>query len=404
MATQEQAPKQNSVSSLPRRGRARAILRPLAPSTYLLRNLGKTIPLTSVIMLAVMLVSSIIAMIDSIPYSIRVIYSYSKEMMGITPRGDTTQTGHLLQEIRKHTPVPIGRIVVCRASSSQVRSIVGKWPFIMIGLNQSDMAYYLQRQGSTGLVGRLPKPGAAEAVVSEPVAKNLGLKIGSPVQGPDQNESYSPQAVKVVGIAKTDRWLMLNSLEYQQTYHFPPIDLGMVFAKDPAQQDQLDHWAEKHFKGRRAQIWAYFQIEKQTREMFTVLFKILNVVIATLALVITLMMGMLMNIYQSQRLVEFGLLQAIGYTKKQLLKRVLVESVAVIILGWILGNAVSYGLLLVAKKVLMDPSAYSIQVWDPLAFKYTVPIPFAILLVAVGTVVARFRKFDPVGVVERRLV
>ncbi|WP_038473140.1 ABC transporter permease [Fimbriimonas ginsengisoli] len=386
------------------RTRARAILRPLAPSTYLLRNAGKTIPLTSVIMLAVMLVSSIISMIDSIPYSIRVIYAYSKEMVGITPRGDTSQTPKLLDDVRKHSPVPLDRIVTCRASGSQVKSIVGKWPFIMLGLSQPDMQYYLKRQGMTALVGRLPKPGAPEAVVSRPVAKNLNLKIGSAVQGPDMNESYSPKWVKVVGIAETDRWVMVNSLEYQRAYHYPPIDLGMAFAKNLQDQDKLDHWADKYFKGQHGQIWAYFQIEKQTKEMFTVLFKILNVVIATLALVITFMMGMLMNIYQSQRLVEFGLLQAIGYTKRQLLKRVLLEAIAVIVMGWILGNGMAYLLLVMAKKLLMDPSAFALQVWDPLAFQYTIPIPFAILIVAIGTVVLRFRRFDPVGVVERRLV
>ena len=41
---------------------------------------------------------------------------------------------------------------------------------------------------------------------------------------------------------------------------------------------------------------------------------------------------------------------------------------------------------------------------DPVAFAYTVPLPFAILVVAVLTVWLRFRNFDPVGVVERRLV
>jgi len=355
-------------------------------------------------MLAVMLVSGVIAMIDSIPYSIRTIYSYSKEMVGITPRGDPTRTGKLLEEVKAHAPVPLERIVVCRASSSQVRSIVGKWPFIMIGLSTADMKFYLQRQGMRSLEGRLPKPGVAEAVVSKPVAKNLGLKIGSAVQGPDENESYSPQNVIVVGIADTDRWLMMNSLEYQRENHFPPVDLGVVFAKNLEDQDKLDHWAATYYKGKRAQIWAYFQIEKQTQEMFKTLFQILNVVVATLALVITFMMGLLMNIYQSQRLVEFGLLQAIGYTKRQVLKRVIVEAVAVVLFGWVFGVALSYGLLLIAKRVLMDPSAFAIQVDDPMAFQYTIPLPIAILAVAILTVVIRFRKFDPVGVVERRLV
>jgi len=43
-------------------------------------------------MLAVLLVTGVIALIDSIPESIRSIYSYSSAMLGISPRGDTSQT------------------------------------------------------------------------------------------------------------------------------------------------------------------------------------------------------------------------------------------------------------------------------------------------------------------------
>jgi ABC-type lipoprotein release transport system permease subunit len=355
-------------------------------------------------MLAVMLVAGIISMINSIPYSIRTIYSYSREFLGVTPRGDPTLTASLLREIKEKSPVPIERIVTCRTAATQIKSIVGKWPFYVLGLSQSDMRYYLEREGSRGVNGRLPRPNAPEVVVSRPVAMNLGLKIGSELLGPTKDESYSPKSVRVVGIANTDRWLMVTSIGYMRENHFPPIDLGMVFAKNIADQDRLGRWADDHFKGRRAGILAYFQIEKNTREMFGTLFQILNVVIATLVLVITFMMGMLINIYQSQRLVEFGLLQAIGYTKKQILKRVLMESVLVIVAGWLLGVAAAYGLLRVAKAVLMDPKAYALNVLDPMAYQYTIPLPLAILAVAATTVFLRFRRFDPVSVVERRLV
>lgn len=355
-------------------------------------------------MLAVLLVAGVISMMNSIPYSIRTIYSYSKECLGLSPRGDPTMTMKIVEEVQKHSPVELERTVICRASSTQVKSIVGKWPFLMLGLKREDMEYYLRRQGSKGLEGRLPKPGAPEAVISKPIAENLNLGIGDTVQGPEENESYSPQEVKVVGIADTDRWLMANSIEYQRENHFPPIDLAMVFAKNLDDQSKLDHWADKRFKGERAQVWVYHQIEKNTREMFETLYQVLNVVIGTLVLVITFMMGMLMNIYQSQRLVEFGLLQAIGYTKSQLLKRVISEAVAVVIIGWVLGVILAFGLLNVAKKVLMDPNAYALDTRDVVAFSYTIPIPIAILIVAVATVVLRFRKFDPVGIVERRLV
>jgi len=382
--------------------RPRRILRPLAPSTYLIRNAGKTIPLTAVIVLAVMLVSGIIAMIDSIPYSIRTVYRYAKEETGITPRGDPSLLPQLVATIKKQTPVPIERIIICRASSSLVRSIVGKWPFIMLGLTQSDMRYYVTRQGAHEIEGRYPNPGAPEAIISRPVAKNL--RLGSVILKPDDIENYAPTPVKVVGIAETDRWFMINSVEFQRDNYFPPVDDALIFARNSTDQNKLDHWTVNKFKGQRPLVFAYFQIEKSTREMFATLYLILNVVISALAIVITFMMGMLMNIYQSQRLVEFGLLQAIGYTKNQLLKRVLLESVSVIALGWFLGLVLTYGLLNLASAVLMAPKAYSLDVFDAQAYAYTIPIPFAILVVATFTVVLRFRKFDPVGVVERRLV
>jgi len=121
-------------------------------------------------------------------------------------------------------------------------------------------------------------------------------------------------------------------------------------------------------------------------------------------LVITIMMGMLINIYQSQRLVEFGLLQAIGYTRRQLVQRVLKETFWVLLIGWTLGIACAYGLLQVVAYTLMYPNSYAINTMDPIALKYTLPVPLSILLVATLTVMIRFRKFDPVGVVERRLV
>ena len=387
-----------------RRNGIKRILRPLAPSTYLLRNAGKTIPLTAVILLAVMLVAGIVSMIDSIPYSIRTMYSYSRTMLGISPRGDPEMTDQIMTKVKSESPVPLERVVLCRASGAQVKSIVGKWPFVVLGLEPGDLEYVLQKLGSRGIVGRLPKSGAPEAIVSDPVARNLGLKLGSVLLGPDTQEAYSPHRVRVVGIAQTNQWLMLNDIEYQRLNHFPPIDNVLVFAPNLPDQEKLDRWAVKAFRGQRAQVFAYYVLDKQTNEMFKTLYRILDVVIAALALVITIMMAMLINIYQTQRIVEYGLLQAIGYTKKQLLGRALREVFFVVVLGWLLGVLVSYSLLLLVKATLMDPQAYALDPWDAPAYLYTVPIPIAILLVAFSTVFLRFRKFDPVGVVERRLV
>lgn len=382
----------------------RAPAPPLAASTYLRRNLPKTVPLVAVIMLAVMLIAGIVAIMNSIPLSIRTIYSYSREYLGISPRGDDSMIPKFRERIERDAPVAPERIVECRATGATVRSLVGKWPFVMLGLTRPDAEYYLRRMGVQRIEGRLPERGKPEAIVSEPVARNLGLKIGSAVQRPDVQENYSPFPVRVVGIAKTDRWIMIGDIEYQRQNHFPPVGNLIVFARNREEQERLDRWAEKAFKGQRAHVFAYHLLEKDTGEMFSTLYKILNVVIAILVMVITAMMGMLMNIYQSQRLVEFGLLQAIGYSQRQLFRRMRRETLAVIVGGWLLGIACAVALLAAVRAALFAPNAYSLDPLDPIAYLYTVPVPVAVFAAATITVWLRFRKFDPVAVVERRLV
>lgn len=377
---------------------------PLHPLVYLRRNIGKTIPLVAVIILAVMLIAGIVSIMNSIPLSIRTIYGYSQNFVGITPRGDATQTADLRQQLLKNAPVPIERVITLRGSDFQVRSIVGKWPFIVLAMNQADMRYYVEKQGGGKVDGRYPKTGAAEAIISQPIATNLGLKIGDELLGPTNPDAFSTNSVRIVGIIENSAWMALGSVEYYQQFHFPPVDVFLAFAKDRSDQEKLGKWAVDFYSGQNVRVLTFDQVEADTDTMFSILYRILNVVIGTLVVVITLMMGMLINIYLSQRLQEFGLLQAIGYTKKEIISRVILENLIVVFGGWVLGSITAFGLLTVVQKTLMEPSAFALNALDPMAYLYTIPVPCAILGVAIATVVRKFRSFDPIGIVERRLV
>ncbi len=357
------------------------------------------------IVLAVMLIAGIVSIMNSIPLSIRTTYGYSQNYLGLTPRGNNAMTPVIRGVVEAESPVPLGPVMVCRASDMEVKSIVGPWRFIVLGLEQDDMPVYLDRLGGARRIdGRWPAPGRPEAIVSEPVARNLGLKLGDVMLSPDRPDSYSAQEVRVVGIAQMEPWMAIVPVEYHRANHFPPIDVLVVMAKDRADQDRLDRWAFDRFQGMQARVFAFFRLERETDEMFVILYSILNVVIGMLVIVITLMMAMLMNIYQSQRLQEFGLLQALGYTREWLLGRVLAETALVVVGGWIAGIGVAFGLLNVVRAVLMEPRAFMLDPQDPVAYVYTVPVPIAIFVASALTVVLRFRRFDPVGVVERRLV
>lgn len=378
-------------------------MHPLSPWVFLRRNMGKSIPLVAVIALAVVLIAAIVTLVNSIPYSVRETYAYARHQLALSPRNAFAVDDSVLQKV-KTGPVPIERIISCRVIGTQVRSIVGKWPFVVVCLKPDDIYYFTKRLGGERIIGRMPEAGKPEVLISEPVSRNLNLKIGSVALSPTEKDSYSPKYVKVVGIAQTPEWFMASTYSYHEQYHFPPYDNLLVFARGGTEnQEKLDRWVTDNLKGESVEVFAYHMLEKSTREMFSILYKILNVIIGTLVLVLAFLMGMLMNIYQSQRLVEFGLLQAIGYTRKRLLRRTLAESVIVIIVGWLVGVGLSSLLLRLVDRILMYPNAFALNVTDKAALLYTAIIPVAILFAAVMTVLARFRKFDPVAVVERRL-
>ncbi|MEZ5163926.1 MAG: hypothetical protein R2688_09315 [Fimbriimonadaceae bacterium] len=154
---------------------------PLKASTYLLRNAGKTLPLTGVIVLAVLLIAGIVSMINSIPLSIKVIYSYSRHYLGLTPRGDAEMTAELEKVVTDESPVPVDRVMRLRGTYIEVKSIVGNWPFVVVFLKPGDVEYYIERMGGGPLQGRLPEQGKPEIIISEPLARNLGYKLGSVV-------------------------------------------------------------------------------------------------------------------------------------------------------------------------------------------------------------------------------
>ncbi|MGI8922883.1 MAG: ABC transporter permease [Fimbriimonadales bacterium] len=377
--------------------------KPLAPWAFLLRNPGKSTPLVLVIMLAVLLIAGVVTVMNSIPLSIRTVYSFSRFMTGVTPRGDAA----FLPELRAHfdkSPAPIERMVSCRTVGVNVKSIVGPWPFVLYGFHKRDIDYAVGKFQLGSLRGRLPASGEPEVVITEPLTRNLDLKLGDSILGPKDEKNYSPYNVKVVGIFDSKEWFAFSSYEYVAANHFPPIDVLMLFAKNQTEQRRLDAWTETSLKGQKAVTFTYPTIEKDTRETFQVLFKILNIVIGLLVLVITIMMGMLINIFLSQRIVEFGLLQAIGFTRRFLIRRAILESIIFVVSGWLLGAGLVFALLSIIKATLMDPRAYSLNPYDPRAYAYTLSIPLVILLAAAFTVWFRFRHFDPISVVERRVV
>ncbi|MER3412923.1 MAG: hypothetical protein C4341_01550 [Armatimonadota bacterium] len=373
--------------------------KPLAPHVFLLRNLSRTLPMVLVIGLAVLLVAGIVSLVNSIPLSVRSIYGYSKAFAAALPRNDPAYLPELERELQK-SPVPIERVLRIRVAFFNVRSIVGKLPFVLHGLSSEDAAFLRERLALGRLTGRLPSRNAPEAVITRRLATNLRLDIGDALLSPADPQNYSPQVVRVVGIHEGDLWFAYGDFDYVARHHLPPVDDLLIVAKD---QRAFDRWAVEHFRGSRARILTHEELLRETDDSLRVLLQLLSVVIGLLVVVVTVMIGLFINIYLGQRLTEFGLLQAIGYTRSFLARRASAEAALLVGMGWVLGVALSVGVLWAAKVTLMDPRAYYLEPLDGTALGYTLPLPLSVLAASLLTIQLRFRRFDPVVVIERRV-
>lgn len=375
---------------------------PLSPLLFLVRNPGRSLPLTLVLALAVVTIASVVALLNSIDRTILKIYDYNRYFAAISPRGAERLKPELMKRVREAPHY--GTYFETVVAFMNAETIVGRMPFVIFGLKQEDIEPLVARCRLRLAQGRYPDPNQPEVVLSEPLMRNKKLKLGDVVLSPFIPDQYAPVPVRVVGVLKGDTWLAIASYEFIRNHFFAPVRNLLIFASEVRHQPRLDRWLRENLRGEQARVWTYAELQEETHRAFQNLYFITGIVVVVVAFMLATMTGLLANIYFQQRLVEFGLLQAIGYTRRELLWRVSAETIAVVVLGWVLGVASALGALFWAKGAIMEPRGLYMEPLDPIAYRYTLPIPLMVLAFALFTIGWRLRTFDPVAIVERRIV
>ncbi|NUL81651.1 MAG: ABC transporter permease [Armatimonadetes bacterium] len=375
---------------------------PLSISLFLRRNPGRAIPLIVVLALAGLTIAGVIALLRSIDGTILKIYDYNRFFAAITPRG----SGDLQPELGVLARQAPGLKETFETSVCvmNAQTIVGRMPFVIFGLRQEEMPKMAAYCKTNLAEGRFPGPGEAAVALSDPVMRNKGLKLGDTVLSPLTPDQFAPTPVRLVGRLSGDVWLGLASYEFVDQNFYPALNNLLLFAESPRDQKRMDRWLEEQFKGKRARVWTYGLIVEETHRSFRNLYFIINIVVVVIALMLSVMMGMLANIYFQQRIVEFGLLQAIGFTRAALLRRVVGETLVVVTLGWATGAITAYAVMTAVREWAMEPRGLVLKPDEWMPYLYTLPVPVFVLAFAAGTIAWRLRRFDPVAIVERKIV
>lgn len=363
-----------------------------------------------VIVLSVFLICAVATIANSIGLTVRTIYRYTEFFTYVVPQRTTLVVPDDQRAIVKADP-RLERAIEGSIFFINIKTVVGRLPFVVLGVAEDDRTYLAERMGTKLLSGRWPAEGMPECVLSEPIAENKGLKIGDTVAGPTDEGGIAgaPMPVRLVGIVKGPVWIAFCDKSFcDATFLATPRCLLYTgkTAKDLEALNSAMMPLHNKTAGKldpsKVNVLSRQNLIAEVEDSLSTMYLILEVVVYTVIFVIALMSGMLSNIYFTQRIPEFGVLAALGYGRWRLIRRILSETALLTTLGWILGAVLSFLLLSYLKDSVFRTRGLFINPLDWFAMQRTLPIPIAITFFSVITIAVRLLRLDPVSIIERR--
>lgn len=385
-------------------------LDPLSPLVYFRRNPSRALPMGGVIVLSVFLIASVAILANSIDLTVRTIYRYTEFFTYVLPQRQNRAVPDDQQAILKADP-RIERIIQGGLFFASIKTVMGRLPFVVLGVEEEDRSYLMARMGTQLIAGRMPAEGMPEAVLSEPIAENKKLKIGDVVAGPTDEGGISgaPVPVRLVGILRGPVWVAFTSKSFCTSQFLLNPRCVLYTWKKVADREPLNsammpakNKAAGKLSPQQVQVLSKESLLTEVRESLESMYLIMEVVSGTVIFVIALMSGMLANIYFTQRLSEFGVLAAIGYARSRLILRVLAETALLNFCGWLIGGAFSVLGLTYLKDAVFRARGLFIDPYDLWGYAHTVPVPVCITAFSVATIAVRLMRLDPVTIIERR--
>lgn len=249
-----------------------------------------------------------------------------------------------------------------------------------------------------------------EIALSESVALNHGLRVGDTIDLPfyvlgraDQILIYgTPIEMVISGILSPgDPWLGIASYEYLESHESTASHAVRLFVVPiQGRKDELDAWLEEsvNSSGTKVSTYRARYSEMQRSMMETALvFALTEVGIMIVAAIAVAIMN---YISFAQRREEFGILYAVGRSRRWLVQRTMRETGGMVALAWGLSVLVYVISSLGVQAIVFAPKGLSLDIFNPIPWLFTLPIPAVVVTASTGTIARMLSRLDPVAIIE----
>jgi ABC-type antimicrobial peptide transport system permease subunit len=220
-------------------------------------------------------------------------------------------------------------------------------------LEVSDYDSFMQNQGWELIQGKLPEEGTNQVALTEDMMKNRDFSIGDEIGNTVDSTDYLAGSFEVVGILSAND---TNGGIGNFSKELGVLDSDTFFVKieDASNSDveRIQSLADE-YDGLVVQDSSFFErrFARSVDQLTTFLWS-LNIVIAV---AISLSLSLFIYIMYGSRTKEFGAFLAVGYTKKDLRRKLLLENIVMSVIAYITGIRISTILTRVANNALVEP-------------------------------------------------
>ena len=280
------------------------------------------------------------------------------------------------------------------------------------GASEDDIQYLVNLYGMQLEEGRYPRPRSNEIVLSKAIAMNRGLRVGDKVGRPVYGDDIDiPTEMVVVGILsrfprdpnENDLWVGFASSEYLRSHEFyssRPVSLFVVPTE--GHKRELDGWLEENIASEQTRVRTYDTLMSGLRQDTWVLLLAFAVVESVIAIVAAIALAVLSYTFFAQRREEFGILHAMGHSRRWLVLRTVGEAVSVVAVAWLIGAVVCAAGMVYMQANVYAPRGLTLDFFNPSPWLFTLPMPLAVVAVSAGLVAWMLARLDPVSIIERR--
>jgi ABC-type lipoprotein release transport system permease subunit len=405
----------------------RSSVRPLSPWTYYWRHKRRGVLLTGTIALMILGVAFPAFVFAPMIEGNKLRHEYLRQVTRLSPPyGEALDPG-VMAQVRLHPDVT--HVV----PTIELGLLIDIPPFnrnhaALFGVSQEDLALLLELCGVAVEEGRLHQPRTNEIVVSRGIAVNRSLHVGDKVGRPVYELDHDiPTEMVVVGILSTspatgaqvtsalgeaipflvpapdDLWLGFASYEYLSNHElYASRSVNLLVVPQEGRRTELDRWLEDTVASDQVLVLTHEKLMQSHRQDVQLLLLLVSLVEGLIAIVAALALAILGYIFIVQRREEFGILAALGHSRRWLVLRTLAESVAVVVVAWLMGAVVCLVGLIYLHAGYFVPKGMSLDFFNPVPWLSTLPLPLTIVLVSAGLVIWMLSRLDPVSIIERR--